>query len=275
MEFAEMKKIFILSFVAIATLWAETKIETIVRIENFPENLFIDIDDMDEKDYEACSVFYEKKVRNDAGGIGCGVAGLCRSMLDSNVLLGWTEGNKGFFGGWGAIEFYVLTGTLHALRDVIEDEFIHYGICYLFTKNDSVFNFKFAKMDSILIPMVEKNIQMQKKHDVVFRIVYDYGQARVIDGPTGQILDFYDYAEDSVKARNAAISSIAPAKYKLETIRVQNRRLTASPKLLGREFTLFDVNGHELRCGTLQNNTQLPAYPTVIKIQGFGTRLLK
>ena len=87
-------------------------------------------------------------------------------------------------------------------------------------------------------------------------------------------LCFIGMASDTVKARNAAISSIAPPKYKLETIHVQNHRLTASPKLLGREFTLFDVNGHELRRGTLQNNMQLPAYPTVIKIQGFGTRLL-
>ena len=95
-----------------------------------------------------------------------------------------------------------------------------------------------------------------------------------IDGP-GPVFEFYDYAMDSVKVRNAAISSIVPAKYKLETIRVQNHRLTISPKLLGRDFVLFDVNGHELRRGTLQNNMQLPAYPTVIKIQGLGTRLLK
>ena len=82
-----------------------------------------------------------------------------------------------------------------------------------------------------------------------------------VPGPDYELIEF---ASDIVKARTAAISSIAPAKYKLETIRMQNRRLTASPKLLGREFTLFDVNGHELRCGTLQNNMQLPAYPTVI-----------
>ena len=90
----------------------------------------------------------------------------------------------------------------------------------------------------------------------------------------GPNYEFGLLAEDTVKARNAAFSSIVPAKYKLETIHVQNCRLTASSKLLGREFTLFDVNGHELRRGTLQNNMQLPAYPTVIKIQGFGTRLL-
>ena len=88
-------------------------------------------------------------------------------------------------------------------------------------------------------------------------------------------LCFIGMASDTVKARNAAISSIAPVKYKLETIRVQNRRLTVAPKLLGRQFTLFDVNGHELRRGTLKNNMQLPAYPTVIKIHGFGTQLLK
>ena len=89
------------------------------------------------------------------------------------------------------------------------------------------------------------------------------------------IFEFHNFAIDTVKARNAAISSIAPVKYKLETIRVQNHRLIVAPKMLGLQFTLFDVNGHELRRGTLKNNMQLPAYPTVIKIQGFGTQLLK
>ena len=78
----------------------------------------------------------------------------------------------------------------------------------------------------------------------------------------------------AVSAPDAVISGIAPAKYKLESIRVQNHQLSVSPELLGRKFTLFDVNGHELRRGTLQNNMQLPAYPTVIKIQGLGTKLL-
>ena len=93
-----------------------------------------------------------------------------------------------------------------------------------------------------------------------------------IPGPDYELIRI---ATDSVNARNAAISSIAPLKHKLETIHVQNHQLIVSPKLLGREFMLFDVNGHELRRGTLQNNMQLPAYPTVIKIQGFGSKLLK
>ncbi len=110
-------------------------------------------------------------------------------------------------------------------------------------------------------------------------LLYNYGAGWVrpaelaIDGG-GSDLFYYYLALDSVNARNAAISGIAPAKYKLETIRVQNQQLSVSPELLGRKFTLFDVNGHELRRGTLQNNMQLPAYPTVIKIQDFGTKLL-
>jgi hypothetical protein len=270
-----MKKILILSFVVVATLWAETKIEMAVRIENFPENLFFDSDDMDEGDYDACSVFYKGKVRNVYGGIACGDVGLCRTMLDSNILLGWTGGSFAFFDGWGsAIEFYVLTGATHTLREVIEDEFSNYRKCYYITDNDSIFNSMFVKIDSVLVPAI--NECLQKGNCIHKTLIFDYFRGRMrgvlVPGPNYELGGF---AADTVKARNAAISGIAPVRYKLEAIRVQNHRLTASPKLQGRQFTLFDVNGHELRHGTLQNNMQLPTYPTIIKIHGFGTRLLK
>ena len=136
----------------------------------------------------------------------------------------------------------------------------------------------FAKIDSELIPEIDKYLPNESQKRIM--LVYNYAMGSVrpaelaIPGG-GSDLDFIGFASDTVKARNAAISSIAPVKYKLETIRVQNHRLTVAPKLLGRQFTLFDVNGHELYRGTLKNNMQLPAYPTVIKIQGFGTQLLK
>ena len=274
-----MKKIIVLLFVAVATLWAEIKVEMAIRIEDFPEELFFDSDDMDEKDHEACSVFYKGKVRNDYGGLGCGDAGLCRSMLDSNILLGWNGGRLSFFDGWySGIEFYVLTGATHTVRETIEDEFSHYRKCYYFTDNDSIFNSMIAKIDSELIPEIDKYLPNESQKRIM--LVYNYAMGSVrpaelaIPGG-GCDLCFIGMASDTVKARNAAISSIAPVKYKLETIRVQNHRLIAAPKLLGRQFTLFDVNGHELLRGILKNNMQLPAYPTVIKIQGFGTQLLK
>ena len=40
-------------------------------------------------------------------------------------------------------------------------------------------------------------------------------------------------------------------------------------------FILFDVNGHEIHRGVLKNNMEIPAYPIVIKIQNFGSNLLK
>ena len=271
-----MKKLFILLFFFTAILWAEIDVEMSVRIENVPENLFIDADDMDKKDYEACSVFFEKKVRSDIVGLICGYAGLCRSMLDTNVLIGWTDGRRGFFDGLGidgAIEFYVLTEATHTVREIIEDEFVGYRKCYLFTNNDSIFNSMFLKIDSVLVHAI--NECLQKKKCSTRPLIFDYLEGKMRDfiypGPN---YEFIGFALDTVNARNAAISSIAPAKYKLESIRVQNHQLSVSPKLLGREFVLFDVNGHELRRGTLQNNMRVPAYPTVIKIQGFGTKLL-
>ena len=273
-----MKKILIPLLALAVMVWAEVKIEMAVRVENFPDNLFFDSDNMNEEDYEACSMFYKGKVHDSYGGVDCGYTGLCRSMLDSNILLGWNGGLLSFFDGLDSgIEFYVLTGAIHTVREIIEDEFVHYRKCYYFTDNDSIFNSLFAKIDSILVPEIDKYIQNERKKFVSLLYNYNVGWVRpaelVIPGGGGDLFHI-EFAKDSVKARNAAISSIVPAKYRLETIRVQNHRLTISPKLLGRDFVLFDVNGHELRRGTLQNNMQLPAYPTVIKIQGFGTKLL-
>jgi hypothetical protein len=268
-----MKKILILLLVFIATLWAEIKIEMAIQIDALPEELFEGVDNMEE-DPEVCSAFFEKKPHDEYGYLTCDYAGLCKTMLDSNILFGWKEG---FFYSGGSIEFYFFTGETHSVKEILEDEFIRYKSCYGFTKNDSIFNLLFTRIDSVLIPKIDQYLQNETKKSPFF--VYDYAMGAVrpaelaIPGG-GCDLCLIGIASDTVKARNAAISSIAPAKYKLEAIRVQNHRLTASPKLLGREFTLFDVNGHELRRGTLQNNMRLPAYPTVIKIQGFGTRLL-
>ena len=259
-----MKKILILSLVFIATLWAEIKIEMIVRID-FQNEMF-SYDFIDEKS-EECAKFFEKHVSTTPSGNTCGTGGLCKTALDSNILFGLSY----YIFSEQSVEYYVLTGATHTLRDAIEEDFLHYKKCKGFTGDDSTFNSIFTRIDSVLVPEIKKC--SEGKSDCAF--VYDHSQARMLGLIVGSpIYEFQKIAIDTVKASKAAISSIAPAKYKLETIHVQNHRLTASPKLLGREFTLFDVNGHELRRGTLQNNMQLPAYPTIIKIQGFGTRLL-
>ncbi len=269
-----MKKLFILLIALVSFVWAEIKIEMAVRVEDFPENLFFNSNDMSERDFEACSTFYKGKVHNYYDAVDCGYEGLCKSMLDSNILLGWNGGYLSFFDGWySGIEFYVLTGATHTVREVIEDEFVHYRKCYYFTDNDSIFNSLFSKIDSLLVPAINDCLQKKKCSTRPLILDFALGEMRGWRTP-GPNYEFVEIAEDSVNARNAAISSIAPVKYKLEAIRVQNHRLTVSPKLLGREFVLFDVNGHELRRGTLQNNMHVPAYPTVIKIQGFGTKLL-
>ncbi len=270
-----MKKMLILLLALTSLLYAKIDLEIAVRIENFPENLFIDDRDIDANLDEICSNFYQNKVRSEYGGIGCGYAGLCRSMLDSNVLLGWTGGYKGFFGGsvYGAIEFYVLTESVHTVREIIKEEFVHYRKCYLFTENDSIFDSMLAKIDSLLIPVVDECLV--NKNCVYKPIIFDYTWEKIrgVIAP-GPNFEFGGFIDDTLKARNSAISSIAPARYLLETIRVQNHRLMVPAKLENREYALFDVNGHEIRRGKLVNNMQVPAYPVVIKIQGFGTKLL-
>ena len=259
-----MKKLLVPLFILATIAWAEIRIEMIVRIDF--QNEMLSYDFINEKS-EECAKFFEKHVSTTPSGNTCGTGGLCKTALDSNILFGLSY----YYFSEQSVEYYVLTGATHTLRDAIEEDFLHYKNCKGFTGNDSVFNSIFTKIDSVLVPAINKC----SKGKLDCALIYDHSQAQMLgltDG--GPIYEFQEFAIDSVKARNAAISNIAPAKYKLETIRVQNHRLTASPKLLGREFTLFDVNGHELRRGTLQNNMQLPAYPTVIKIQGFGTRLL-
>ena len=247
-----MKKIFVLLFALATIVWAKTKIEMIVRIENLPEEVF-DFDSWDENP-DVCVNF------------GCwGENFFCPSILDSNILYGWA-----YIGS--DIEFYVLTDAVHSWRETFEDELNRYRKCWKGVADDSSYNSIFTRIDSVLVPAINKC--REGKSDCA--LVYDHSQARMLGLIVGSpIFEFHEFAIDTVKARNAAISSIAPVKYKLETIRVQNHRLTVAPKLLGRQFTLFDVNGHELRRGTLKNNMQLPAYPTVIKIQGLGTQLLK
>ncbi|MBR3072990.1 hypothetical protein [Fibrobacter sp.] len=248
-----MKKTLIPLLALAVMVWAEVKIEMAVRVEKMPETLF-DFYNWDE----------------NCGDFGCWGENrtVCSTDLDSNILYGCPyEGET--------IEFYVFTGATHSWRDVFENQLKRYRKCAKGTANDSTYNAVITEIESVLVSEIEKESQSNNKYSK--QIIYDYAFRTImghIDGP-GPVFEFYDYAMDSVKVRNAAISSIVPAKYKLETIRVQNHRLTISPKLFGRDFVLFDVNGHELRRGTLQNNMQLPAYPTVIKIQGLGTRLLK
>ena len=247
-----MKKILVVFLTLVSILWAEIKIEMIVRIVNLPEEVF-DFDSWDENP-DVCVNF------------GCwGEDFVCPSILDSNILYGWAYTGSD-------IEFYVLTDAAHSWRETFEDELNRYRKCWKGVADDSSYNSIFTRIDSVLVPAINKC--KEGKSDCA--LVYDHFRARMlglIDG--SPIFEFHEFAIDTVKARNAAISSIASVKYKLETIHVQNHRLTASPKLLGRQFTLFDVNGHELRRGILQNNMLLPTYPTVIKIHGFGTRLLK
>ena len=259
-----MKKIIVLLFALATIVCAEIEVEVAVRIENLPEKMF-EIYNMDDKNGD-CSVYNGKRIKSGYGT--CGEDGLCTAILDSNILFGWTWlYNEG-------IEFYVLTGVTHSWREVLEDEFNHYRECGGIIADDSTYKSMFAKIDSVLVPVVDTCLQ--KGNCIHETLIFNYFSGRMrgllVPGPNYELGGF---ASDTVKARNAAISSIAPVKYKLEAIRVQNHRLTVAPKLLDRQFTLFDVNGHELRRGTLKNNMQLPAYPTVIKIQGFGTQLLK
>jgi hypothetical protein len=261
-----MKKILVVFLTLVSILWAEIKMEMAVRID-FPNEMF-SYDFIDEKS-EECAKFFEKHVTTTYGNT-CGSGGLCKTALDSNILFGWS-----YYYCEQSIEYYILSGATHTLRDAIEEDFLHYKNCNGFTGDDSSYNSIFTRIDSILVPEINKRLQDEKKNRIL--LVYDHRvrQAEIAIPGGGSDLEFIGFASDTVKARNAAISSFVPFKYKLEAIRVQNHRLTSSPKLLGREFTLFDVNGHELRRGTLQNNIRLPAYPIVIKIQGFGTQLLK
>ncbi|MBR6124082.1 hypothetical protein IKQ19_10895, partial [Candidatus Saccharibacteria bacterium] len=68
-----MKRILILSLVIVATLWAETKIEMIVRID-FQKEMF-SYDSIDEES-EECAKFFEKHVSTTPSGNTCGSGGL-------------------------------------------------------------------------------------------------------------------------------------------------------------------------------------------------------
>ncbi len=256
-----MKKLFILLLALASFVWAEIEIEMAVRVQEMPETLF---DFYSEDKWDQNCLDFVCLGEYDWGKERF----VCPTALDSNILYGWPsyEGD--------IIEFYVLTGATHSWRDVFEDQLKRYRKCAKGAADDSTYNAVIVEIESVLIPEIEKYLQNNEKYSKL--IIYDYSVRTIlgrVDGG-GPVFEFYDYAMKIVNARNAAISSIAPVKYKFETIRVQNHQLSVSPKLLGREFTLFDVNGHELRRGTLQNNMQLPAYPTVIKIQGFGTKML-
>ena len=255
-----MKKLFILLLALASIVWAEIKIEMPISIKFFPGAMFDFYFDSWGKN---CRDFV--CLGEDSRGVERFV---CPIVLDSNILYGMPSDD--------IVEFFVLSGATHSLREIFEDELNRYRKCGIFVVDDSIYNDILKKIDSVLVPETEKYLQSNGKYSKY--LIYDSYQERVTDfppGTPGPVFEFYDYAMKIVNARNAAISSIAPAKYKLESIRVQNHQLSVSPELLGRKFTLFDVNGHELRRGTLQNNMQLPAYPTVIKIQGFGNKLLK
>ena len=255
-----MKKLFILLLALASFVWAEIKIEMPISIKFFPRAMF---DFYFDSWGENCRDFV--CLGEDSRGVERFV---CPIVLDSNILYGMPSDD--------IVEFFVLSGATHSWREAFEDELNRYRKCGIFVVEDSTYNDILTKIDSVLVPETEKYLQSNGMYSK--DLIYDSYQGYVAGfavGTHGPVFEFYDFAMKIVNARNAAISSIAPAKYKLETIRVQNHRLTVSSKLLGRDFVLFDVNGHELRRGTLQNNMQIPAYPTVIKIQGFGTRLLK
>ena len=246
-----MKKLFILLLAMASFAWAEIKIEMPVRIEFIPNELF-DFDKM--KDCSKYGYRFDGVVHP--------------SVLDSNVLYGWVDDDVD-------VEFYVLSGATHSWREVFEDVFSHYQKCGGIVADDSTYKDIFTTIDSVLVPEIEKYLQSNGMYSKA--LILDFSQGIMRDWNVGGPFDFelWKNALDSVNARNAAISPLAPSVFRLESVRVQNHQLTVSPKLIGRKFVLFDVNGHELHRGTLQNNMQLPAYPTVIKIQNFGTRLLK
>ena len=264
-----MKKIIIPLLFLVAALWAETKIELVVHII-FPEEVYLN--EWEITDSEKCTDFFEQK-NYDAYGryLGCGYDGLCRTMLDTNVLFAWNY----YSFGYRDFEFYVLSGASHTMKEIIEDEFIHYKECHWFTDNDSIYNSMLTKIDSVLIPAIDAELQRQINRGYEWPVVYNHDFARIEDFCCTPLVDYLDIAKDSVAARNAIASIIKPVNSRFESIRVQDHRLMVFPKLEGRTFMLFDVNGHEIRRGILKNNMEIPAYPTVIKIQNFGSRLLK
>ena len=257
-----MKKLLILLLALTAIVWAEIKIEMPVRIEYLPEKWF------DVGDFEIDDKWKEFCAELDKSGCHIYEDILCPTVLELNILYGWPNIE-------GTVEFYVLTGATHSWREVFENQLNHYRRCGMMAVDDSSYNSLLAKIDSVLVPEIEKYQQSNGMYSKA--LIFDYSQGIMRDFDVGGPPDyeFGKYALDSVKARNAAISPLAPSVFRLESVRVQDHQLIVPPKLIGRQFTLFDVNGHELRRGTLQNNMLLPAYPTVIKIQGFGTKVLK
>lgn len=272
-----MKKIIIPLLFLAAALWAETKVELLVVIDmgnnlfSYDKMDFIDVDDeecmslfanpaLTRKDFEKFSVSnYD---------LYCGHGGLWKTALDSNILFAWSSGGNCC---GQAVEFYILTGATHTLREVIEDEFTRYKNCDCFLGNDSLFSSILTSVDSGLVPEVEREL----KKDVSRYIFYDIKIAKRLDISGGPYVDCGDEVDLFLDIRNGAVSKISSNNFRQESIRVQNHRLTVSSKLEGRSFILFDVNGHEIHRGVLTNNMEIPAYPTVIKIQDFGSRLLK
>ena len=259
-------------------LWAETKVELAVVVDMGREELFdydfIDVDNeecmslfanpaLEPKDVEKLSVLYYD--------LYCGRGGLWKSALDSNILFAWSSGGNRC---GQAVEFYILTGATHTLGEVIEDEFTHYKKCDCFYGNDSLFSSLLTSVDLGLMPEVER--ELKKDIDMRRFIFYDIKLAKrqYLSGG-GPVVDCGDMVDLFLDIRNGAISKIPSNNSRFESIRVQDRRLMFSPKLEGRTFMLFDVNGHEIRRGVLKDNMEIPAYPTVIKIQDFGSRLLK
>lgn len=233
-----------------------------VRIEWLPREWF------DEADFDFDDEWNEFCAELDKSGCQIYEDILCPTVLEPNILYGWPNIK-------GTVEFYVLTGATHSWREVFENQLNHYRRCGMMAVDDSSYNSLLAKIDSVLVPEIEKYLQSNGMYSDP--LILEYSQGHMLGGwrAPGPNFDFIEDALDSVNARNAAISQLVPSVFRHEFVRVQNHQLTVSPKLIDRQFMLFDVNGHELRRGTLQNNMLLPAYPTVIKIQDFGTKLLK
>ena len=76
-----MKKLIIPLLVLATVLWAETKLELIVHII-FPEEVYLSENEIE--DFEECTDFFEQK--KHIGYFFCAYDGLCRTMLDTNVL---------------------------------------------------------------------------------------------------------------------------------------------------------------------------------------------
>ena len=163
-----MKKIIIPLLFLVTALWAETKVELAVIIDLRGE-LFsyqqMDFICTDGNSKECTDLFKNPAISSKdvdefsaPFDLYCGAyGGLLRTALDSNILFAWSHG--GVERMEQAVEFYILTGATHTLREVIEDEFTRYKKNDCFIGNDSLFKSIFASIDSGLVPEIERELK--------------------------------------------------------------------------------------------------------------------